>query len=67
MSIDRMVLAFAGIVVMLGVTLAILASPWWILLTVFAGANMFQAAFTGFCPVARLFKAIGVRPGVAFS
>jgi hypothetical protein len=66
MTIDRMVLAFAGCVVLLGVTLAWLVSPWWILLSVFAGLNMIQAAFTGFCPAAMMFKKLGAKPGVAF-
>ncbi len=41
-------------------------SPWWLLLTAFAGLNMIQAAFTGFCPAAMLFRRLGVRPGEAF-
>ncbi|MEZ6023335.1 MAG: DUF2892 domain-containing protein [Hyphomonadaceae bacterium] len=32
----------------------------------FAGANMLQASFTGFCPAAMVFKALGVQPGNAF-
>ncbi len=65
MTIDRMVLAFAGCVVLLGVALAYFFSPWWIGLSVFAGLNMIQAAFTGFCPAAMVFKKLGVKPGVA--
>jgi hypothetical protein len=66
MSVDRAVLAFAGLVVLLGVALAHFVHPAWIWLTVFAGANMFQAAFTGFCPAAMVFKRLGVKPGEAF-
>ncbi|OYX32393.1 MAG: sulfurtransferase [Caulobacterales bacterium 32-69-10] len=66
MTIDRMVLAFDGLVVLLGVALAHYVHPWWIGLSVFAGLNMIQAAFTGFCPAAMAFKAIGIKPGVAF-
>jgi hypothetical protein len=66
MSIDRAVLAFAGFVVLLGVALAHFVHPAWIWLSVFAGANMMQAAFTGFCPAAMVFKRLGARPGVAF-
>ena len=32
----------------------------------FAGLNMIQASFTGFCPAAMVFKKLGVRPGNAF-
>lgn len=66
MTIDRAVFIFAGIVVLAGVTLGHYVSPLWLLLSAFAGANMIQAAFTGFCPAALVFKKLGVRPGAAF-
>ena len=66
MNIDRAVLAFAGLIVLAGLVLAQIYSPWWLFLSAFAGLNMFQAAFTGFCPAAIIFKKLGVRPGNAF-
>ncbi len=66
MTLDRAVFVFAGLVVLAGVALAHLVSPWWMLLSAFAGANMIQAAFTGFCPAALVFKKLGIRPGQAF-
>ena len=66
MTVDRMVLAFAGCVVLLGITLAYFVNIWWIGLAIFAGLNMIQAAFTGFCPAATIFKKFGIKPGVAF-
>jgi hypothetical protein len=66
MTLDRAVLAFAGCVVLAGVALAYFVHPWWIALSVFAGLNMLQASFTGFCPAAMVFKALGVKPGTAF-
>jgi hypothetical protein len=66
MNLDRAVLAFAGLVVLLSLSLGYFMSPYWFLLTAFAGLNMLQAAFTGFCPAAMAFKAIGVKPGNAF-
>jgi len=66
MNIDRAVLAFAGVVVLAGLLLAELFSPWWLLLSAFAGLNMFQAAFTGFCPAAIVFRKLGLKPGNAF-
>lgn len=66
MNIDRAVLAFAGAMVLAGLALAYLSSPWWLALTAFAGLNMIQAAFTGFCPAALLLRAMGVKPGPAF-
>ncbi|MBS0001922.1 MAG: DUF2892 domain-containing protein [Thioalkalivibrio sp.] len=67
MSIDQMVLAGAGIVVLLGALLAWLVSPAWLLLTAFVGINLVQSAFTGFCPLAIILKKVGVNPGQAFS
>jgi hypothetical protein len=66
MTVDRAVLAFAGAIVLVSVPLTLFFSPWWLLLTAFAGANLIQASITGFCPAAMLFKALGAKPGVAF-
>ncbi len=52
--------------VLLSVVLTQFVSPWFWLFTAFIGLNMLQAAFTGFCPLAKILKAIGARPGVAF-
>jgi hypothetical protein len=66
MTIDRVVLAFAGALVLLGVILGWQVSPWWLLVPAFIGANLLQAAFSGFCPLARILKRLGVKPGAAF-
>ena len=66
MTLDRAVLAFAGFMVLLSLALAVFVHPAWMWLTAFAGANMLQAAFTGFCPAAMIFKAFGVKQGCAF-
>ncbi len=66
MTLDRLVLAFAGAVILISVLLTWTVSPWWALLTVFAGVNMLQSAFTGFCPAAIVFRKLGARPGTAF-
>ena len=66
MAIDRFVMAFAGVVVLASVTLSMVHSPYWLYVTLFVGANMFQAAFTGFCPLAMILKRVGLKPGCAF-
>lgn len=66
MSIDRIVLAFAGTVVLASLLLAHFVGPVWLWLTAFVGANLLQAAFTGFCPLAMILKKLGVQPGLAF-
>lgn len=67
MNVDKAVLTFAGFVVLLGLALGYGVNPYWYLLTAFAGVNMIQAAFTGFCPAAIVFKKLGLRSGNAFS
>jgi len=67
MSIDRIVLAFAGAMIMLSVVLSHYHSPYWLYFTLFVGFNLLQSAFTGFCPLAKILKAIGSKPGQAFN
>lgn len=67
MTLDAAVLRFAGVVVLASVILSVYVHPWWLGLTVFAGLNMFQASFTGFCPAAMIFRKLGVKPGCAFN
>jgi len=66
MSIDRFVLAFAGVMVLVSLLLGRFASPNWYWLTAFVGANLLQASFTGFCPLAMILRKLGVQPGAAF-
>ena len=65
MTIDRAVFLLAGLMILTGLLLAWLLSPWWLALPAFAGANMVQAQFTGFCPAAMIFKKLGLKPGPA--
>lgn len=67
MSIDRIVLAFAGTMILVSLALAYLVSPYWQLLAGFVGLNLLQASFTGFCPLAMILKKLGFAPGVAFN
>lgn len=66
MNLDRAVMSFAGVMVLLSVALVYFLSPWWLLFTAFIGLNMLQASFTGFCPAAMIFKAMGCRKGEVF-
>jgi hypothetical protein len=66
MSIDRVVLAFAGTMILVSLALGLTVHVYWLGLTAFVGLNMLQAAFTGFCPLAMILKKIGVKPGCAF-
>lgn len=66
MNIDRLVFAFAGIVIIASLVLSQYHSVNWLWLTAFVGANMLQASVTGFCPLARILKLTGRQPGCAF-
>ena len=62
MSVERMVLAFAGSFILISLIFSELFSPYWLLFTAFVGANLLQSAFTGFCPLAKILKALGAKP-----
>lgn len=66
MSIDRVVLAFAGTVILISLALGVTVHVYWLFLTAFVGLNLLQSAFTGFCPLAMILKKLGFEPGVAF-
>jgi hypothetical protein len=65
-TVDRWVLRIAGLFVLVSVALSQLHSIHWLWFTAFVGANMLQASFTGFCPLAMILGKLGVRPGAAF-
>ncbi|MBP7338879.1 DUF2892 domain-containing protein [Niveispirillum sp.] len=66
MNVDKAVLSFAGIMILVSVGLAWFASLTWLLLTLFVGLNMLQAGITGFCPAAIIFRKLGLQRGCAF-
>jgi hypothetical protein len=65
-TVDQWVLRFAGSFVLVSLALAQLHSPHWLWFTAFVGANMLQASFTGFCPLALILAKLGVPAGAAF-
>lgn len=66
MTIDRIVLAVAGLFIILSVVLSQVHSIHWLWFTAFVGLNLLQSAFTGFCPLALILKKMGKQPGAAF-
>ncbi len=66
MTIDRLVLAFAGSFILISLILSQAHSVYWLWFTAFVGANLLQSAFTGFCPLAKILRLFGVKPGKAF-
>jgi len=47
---EQRVRRLAGTVVLLGVGLSQVVSPWFMALAAFAGVNLLQSSFTGVCP-----------------
>ncbi len=66
MNIDRLVFAIAGSFILLSLALSQLHSMYWLGFTAFVGINMLQASFTGFCPLAKILKALGKPSGCVF-
>jgi hypothetical protein len=71
MTVNRAVSIFAGFMIMLSLALAHFSGQIdmtrlsWLWFTAFVGANLFQMGFTGFCPAAKIFKALGLRDSTA--
>ncbi len=61
MTVDKAVRAFAGLMVLVSVALTYWLSPWFVLLTLFVGANLIQSSFTGFCPAEMFFRKMGLK------
>ena len=66
MCIDKFVFRFAGSMVLLGLLLAYVVSPYWLWLTAFVGFNLLQSSFTGFCPLAVILRKTGMKSCAAF-
>jgi hypothetical protein len=65
MSIERVVLAFAGFAILLSLVFSQVFNPNWMWFTAFVGFNLFQSAFTGFCPLAIILKKMGLKSDIA--
>jgi hypothetical protein len=60
MTIDQIVHATAGSVVLASIALGALVHPYWLALGAMVGINLLQSAFTSFCPLATVLKNMGV-------
>jgi hypothetical protein len=61
MTVERYLRLIAGFIVMLSLALGYLVSPYWYLFTAFVGLNLFQSAFTNWCPMMTILRKLGVR------
>ncbi len=58
MKMESYIRAIAGSVILVTLLLGWLVSPYWYLFTAFVGANLFQSAFTGFCPMENILEKV---------
>lgn len=63
MTVDRILRLVAGFFVMLSVGLGVFLNPNWFWFTGFVGLNLFQSAFTNWCPLMTILRKAGVREG----
>jgi hypothetical protein len=67
LNVDQLVLAVSGAVVVICVLLGWYVHPAWLWIPLLLGLHMIQAAFTGWCPVAKTLSSMGFRKGQVFS
>ena len=60
MTVERYLRMIAGFFIVLSVVLAHLVSPWFLAFTAFVGLNLFQSAFTNWCPMMMILEKLGV-------
>ena len=56
---DRIIRRFAGVFVILSVSLGLFVHPAWFAFTAFVGFNLLQSSFTRFCPLERVLGRVG--------
>ncbi len=63
MTIDEGLRFASGVFVLLSVALGYFVHPAWFLLTVFVGVNLFQSAFSRWCPMMAILAKAGLKSG----
>ncbi|HTM15065.1 MAG TPA: DUF2892 domain-containing protein [Bryobacteraceae bacterium] len=61
MTVDRYLRMIGGGFVVLSLALGYWVSPYWFLFTGFVGLNLFQSAFTNWCPMMTILRKLGVK------
>ena len=62
MNVERYLRLIAGVFVMGTLALGYWVNPGWYLFTAFVGVNLFQSAFTNWCPMMSILRKMGI-PG----
>jgi Inner membrane protein YgaP-like, transmembrane domain len=60
-NVERSLRLIAGLFVLLSLALGYWVSPYWFLLTAFVGLNLFQSAFSNWCPMMTILRKAGVK------
>ena len=60
MTVEAALRAIAGVFILLSVALGWFVHPYWYLFTAFVGLNLFQSAFSGWCPMMWILRKAGV-------
>jgi general stress protein CsbA len=63
MTVNRYLRLIAGFFVMASAVLAHYHSPYWLFFIAFVGLNLFQSAFTDWCPMITILRKLGVKEG----
>jgi len=63
MTVNRYLRMIAGFFIMLSVALGFTHSPNWFYFTAFVGLNLFQSAFTNWCPMITFLRKMGIKEG----
>jgi DUF2892 family protein len=61
MNVERYLRLIAGLFVFVTVLLGYYYSPYWFLFTAFVGLNLFQSAFTNWCPMMTFLRWRGIK------
>ena len=59
--LERYLRGIAGFFIILSLVLAHFFSPLWLWFTAFVGANLFQSAFTNWCPMVWILGRFGIK------
>ena len=60
LTVERGLRLVAGLFVVLSVLLGVYVSPWFFAFTAFVGLNLFQSAFTNWCPMMAILRRLGL-------
>ncbi len=61
MTVDRYLRMVAGLFIVASLALGHFVSPYWYLFTAFVGLNLFQSAFSNWCPMMAILRKLGAK------